>query len=72
MKKKKDEKGELVSLNSELSEFDLEQLEERLETDPLGVGGLLDLASTQDLSHSVGMLGECEYCDSCSIISNNN
>ncbi len=72
MKKKKDEKGELVSLNSELSEFDLEQLEERLETDPLGVGGLLDLASTQDLSHSVGMLCECEYCDSCSIISNNN
>ena len=47
---KKDEKRELISLNSELSEFDLEQLEERLETDPLGVGGLLDLASTQDLS----------------------
>ena len=69
---KKDEKRELISLNSELSEFDLEQLEERLETDPLGVGGLLDLASTQDLSQSVGMLGECKYCDSCSIISNNN
>ena len=63
MKKKKDEKGELNSLNSELSEFDLEQLEERLETDPLGVGGLLDLASTQDLSQSTGIVGDCEcYC----------
>lgn len=63
MKKKKDERGELNSLNSELSEFDLEQLEERLETDPLGVGGLLDLASTQDLSQSTGIAGDCEcYC----------
>ena len=61
MKKKKDEKGELNSLNSELSEFDLEQLEERLETDPLGVGGLLDLASTQDLSQLMGIVGDCEY-----------
>ena len=49
---KKDEKRELISLNSELSEFDLEQLEERLETDPLEVGSLLDLTSTQDLSQS--------------------
>lgn len=70
MKKKKDEKGELVSLNSELSEFDLEQLEERLETDPLGVGGLLDLVSTQDLSQSTGIVDDCE-CN-CSWFSHNN
>lgn len=69
---KKDEKGELVSLNSELSEFDLEQLEERLETDPLGVGGLLDLVSTQDLSQSMGMVSDCEYCNSCGTLGTNN
>lgn len=29
----------LESLNSEFTEFDLQSLEERLETDPLAVGG---------------------------------
>ena len=33
------------SINSELSEFELQQLEERLETDPLAIGGLLDLSA---------------------------
>ncbi len=69
---KKDEKGELISLNSELSEFELQQLEERLETDPLGVGGLLDIVSTQDLSQSIGMVSDCEHCNSCSWLSHNN
>ena len=41
---------ELVSLNSEYSEFDLQKLEERLETDPLAVGGLVDLVTTEQLS----------------------
>ena len=30
----------LVKLNSEFSEFDLQELEQRLETDPLTTGGL--------------------------------
>lgn len=37
---------EFISLNSELSEFDLQELEQRLETDPLAVGGLLDVVSS--------------------------
>lgn len=48
MRKEKLEKQELISFNSELSEFDLKQLEERLETDPLAVGGLLDLESKSE------------------------
>ena len=44
MKMKNDEKDELVSLNDKLyDEFYVQELEERLETDPLIVGGLLDL-----------------------------
>lgn len=37
---------ELKSLNSEFSEFELRELEQRLETDPLAIGGLLDLSFT--------------------------
>lgn len=60
----KAEREEIISLNSEVSEFDLKQLEERLETDPLAVGGLFDLASTQDLSQSVHVVTDCE-CNDC-------
>ena len=63
-KQKNVERDEIVSLNSEVSEFDLKQLEERLETDPLAVGGLLDLASTQDLSQSIHVVSDCE-CNAC-------
>lgn len=42
------EKNALSSLNSEFSEFALQQLEERLETDPLAVGGLVDLSYAED------------------------
>lgn len=31
---------EMVSLNTEMSEFDVKELEQRLETDPLAVSGL--------------------------------
>lgn len=63
MEKKDLESKELVSLNSELSEFDLQNLEERLETDPLAVGGLLDVATTNDLSSLVNVSEEsCERC----------
>lgn len=37
------ENKELQSLNTELAQFYLEELEERLETDPLAIGGLIDL-----------------------------
>ena len=36
---------ELVSLNETFSEFNLQELEDRLETDPLAAGGLLDRKS---------------------------
>ncbi|TGX81335.1 hypothetical protein E5358_10925 [Palleniella muris] len=39
---------EIVSLNKELPQFFLEELEERLETDPLSVGGLYDLEASSD------------------------
>lgn len=43
-----EEKEEFLSLNSEISEFNLLELEQRLETDPLAIGGLLDITSTSD------------------------
>lgn len=51
---------ELVSLNSELSEFDVKELEQRLETDPLAVGGLLDVTSASDPSLLSSASG-CEH-----------
>ena len=36
---------EMVSLNTEISEFDIKELEQRLETDPLAVSGLFNLSS---------------------------
>lgn len=41
------DKEEIFSVNSDFSEFDLQQLEDRLETDPLAVGGLLDLLNEE-------------------------
>lgn len=46
--KKSEERDKLVSLNSEFDEFSLEKLEERLETDPLMVGGFVNLEMTED------------------------
>lgn len=40
-------KEELVSLNETFSELDLQKLEDRLETDPLAVSGLLNLTSSE-------------------------
>lgn len=71
MNKENLEKGDLISLNSELSEFELQQLEQRLETDPLAIGGLLDLASSDDLSQSVRVMSSNE-CGDCGWFSDNN
>lgn len=60
MKEVEMENEKMLSLNSIVSEFDVEKLEDRLETDPLAIGGLLDLASTQDLSQSVSLTDNCE------------
>lgn len=64
---KKEKQDELLSLNSEFSEFKLQELEERLETDPLAVGGLLNLLSFTD-SSSMDTFGYCPdwtqtHCD---------
>lgn len=63
------EKEELVSLNSEFTEFNLQELEQRLETDPLAVGGLLELASSHDLSQHIMNVAD-EEC-SCSALAHN-
>lgn len=55
------EKEGLTSLNSELNELCLQQLEDRLETDPLAVGGLLDIAAS-DGSISPLNTDECTHC----------
>lgn len=61
MKRSKDLEGaEMLSLNSEISEFDVQVLESRLETDPLAVGGLVELTTTQDLSQSLVVMRDCE------------
>ena len=50
MSHKKIEQG-LVPLNSNLNdEVYVKELEQRLETDPLGVGGLLDFCQGHDIS----------------------
>lgn len=50
MEQKKSKKEELNSLNKTfLDDFSIEELEERLETDPLMVGQLLNLSSSDDL-----------------------
>ena len=43
----KDKKTEFRSLNEELPALYAEELEQRLETDPLAVGGLLNLSQTE-------------------------
>lgn len=61
----KKEKEELISMNAKFSEFDLQKLEERLETDPLAVGGLLGLNSDIDLyGHCTGYTCPGMSCES--------
>lgn len=56
---------ELTPMNTELSEFFVEELEQRLETDPLIVGGLLDLftSSHQGEIGSVSLACNINNCD---------
>lgn len=41
---------EMVSLNTEMSEFDIKELEQRLETDPLAVSSFINLSSDVELN----------------------
>lgn len=41
---------EMVSLNTEMSEFDVKELEQRLETDPLAVSGLFNITSDAEVN----------------------
>lgn len=56
---------EFTPMNTELSEFFVEELEQRLETDPLIVGGLLDLFTSthQSGTGSVSMACGIDHCD---------
>lgn len=40
----------MVSLNTEMSEFDVKELEQRLETDPLAVSGLFNITSDAEVN----------------------
>lgn len=67
MKNKKTSIGidsaEFTPMNTELSEFFVEELEQRLETDPLIVGGLLDLFTSNDSLDGMKSVG-IDNCDS--------
>jgi len=59
-KKQKNEKEELTSLNKTfLDDFSIEELEERLETDPLMIGQLLDIASSDGMQQAEGCCFLC-------------
>jgi len=44
----------IKKLNEELPEFFLESLEERLETDPMAIGGMVDLTDASEASEESG------------------
>ena len=51
MKQKEKEQNEMFALNSSvLDNFSIEELEQRLETDPLAVGQLLDISTSTSVS----------------------
>jgi hypothetical protein len=51
------------SLNQGLSEFFLENLEQRLETDPMSVGVLMDIDATSSLNNSSEGCWGYEFCN---------
>lgn len=66
----------LKSLNKELPQFFLEELEQRLETDPLSIGGLFDLQEADgDDGICIGnsncqQKGDCTENSNCSVFIN--
>nr|WP_302829810.1 hypothetical protein [uncultured Bacteroides sp.] len=61
MKKEK----EILSLNSDFSEFNLQQLEDRLETDPLAIGGLVNFTANADEPMPACFINVCPNLTSC-------
>ncbi len=61
--------NEMFSFNSEFSEFELQQLEERLETDPLAIGGLLDFSAGNGDTNPACWF-ECPNLTSCEFTDN--
>lgn len=59
--------NEMISFNSEFSEFELQQLEERLETDPLAVGGLVDFSAGNEGINPACWLFDCPHLVECSL-----
>lgn len=67
MEKENFKNEEMLSLNSELTEFHLLELEQRLETDPIAVGGLLNMASSGEMSFTTFSSEECnKHCSGAS------
>jgi hypothetical protein len=63
MNKKKNEK-EMISLNEGLyNDFFVLELEQRLETDPLMVGGILEWGQEADLLAADCFTFNCEFCN---------
>lgn len=64
MKIMKEKKNELRSLNEELPAFYLDELEQRLETDPLAIVALLNMDSSDSSDECICICnGKCkQYC----------
>ena len=65
-----EKKKELNSLNAKLPPLYLEELEQRLETDPLAIGGLLSSANfdAEDCVGFCGCFGDCIGLCSCFVV----
>lgn len=61
----KEEMDEIFSLNSQLPKFFVEELEERLETDPLMIGGLLNVSGMEAESQAPCIGVQCDSGYSC-------
>lgn len=61
-----EKKEELRSLNAKLPPLYLEELEQRLETDPLAIGGLLSASWDADGCTQCDCNGNCDgQCENC-------
>lgn len=63
--REKRENNEILSLNSQLPQFFVEELEERLETDPLMIGGLLNVSGMEAENQAPCIFVQCDTGYSC-------
>ncbi len=67
MERTKKEESQMLSMNETFSEFNLQVLEERLETDPLAVSALLNMRYSEGIDlyeHCTGYSGGGITCES--------